>query len=163
MIKTWYGNSVLAGAELAESSSYRYLGIELYNDLDTAKTLATKRKALEKSCEEFVNMGWKLPQPCKAMYLKAVVIPMFTYGMELLHTCHQEIKAAQVVLNTALRAAIGTKMKSLSLIATSHELNILRLQAIADISGWRLLEKAPSMKTLIAQLIANRPTGRQAD
>ena len=143
--------------------NYVYLGNWFNNDLDLD---AMVQYRVGKGERALGGMGMFLrcraiALACRVMVVKAMLIPLLTYGAELWGMSEIRTTPLQRILNTAIRNLLQLRSRSsvVSSATIGMELGIPNLHAIVSALRARAFFKYPSLKTIIVKLyMATRPT-----
>jgi hypothetical protein len=136
-------------------TEYRYLGI-LVNQEFSLERIINDRKAkgtrLLNSMEGFHKSSW-LPVAFRKSVAKAYLIPVLTYGGELLGMNYSRAKPLQIIASQATRWIMGEKWHKYSTAALQAELGIPNVGAVITRQRIRAFEKHQFLSTWIATLI----------
>jgi exonuclease III len=148
----------LQNEEVPIVDSYTYLGIELYNDLDLNKSskVVSKRvnKALMSLKPALINNS--IPMVVKVSMLKALILPIATYGGELFGMNQTLVRFSQPLINMGLQWILkGNRARGKNMGSTimGLELGIAPLYTLFTRSRVRAWTKFKTLKTWIANLM----------
>ena len=151
------GPWVLQGEQVELCEEYTYLGTKITPSLSLsvmAEDRAVKGTKALAAVEPF--LGYQtVPLHFRLMALRAVVLPVFTFGAELWGMHEQRAHDAQMKVNQAVRRLFGSKATS-TVIPTGTaqlELNLPPVAAVTAGLRARAFKKYPSLKTWIAHLV----------
>jgi len=136
---------------------YDYLGIPFTSDLDLALIAETRAaKGLKALHAIRPLLGClQIPILVRVNVLKALVVPVLTYGGELWGMQMERAVKPQRVLNEALRvlARLRTGNSTTASATLGLEFGIPPINAIVTAARVRALRKFPQLRTVIADLI----------
>jgi hypothetical protein len=151
------GPWLLHGQDVPLTRQYRYLGIEITDDLSLNQHIETNRlKAVGAfgRCHRFLTSK-SLPLGIRAMAYKAMVLPILSWGSELLPFDRTKFAVLSSTQSRQLRGLSGLRPTS-SLgcpLAIGRELNIPPFWVRSASSRVRLYQKAPGLKTWLRVLV----------
>jgi hypothetical protein len=150
----------LHGQDVPLTRRYRYLGIEITDDLSLDAHIDTNREkgiGAFGRCNRFLTSK-SIPLGIRAQAYKTMVLPILAWGSELLPLDKTKYARLSQVQNRQLRCISGLRPTS-SLgcpIAIGRELDIPPLWVRAASSRVRLYLKASSLKTWLRVLVEQR-------
>ena len=143
---------------------YDYLGIPFTGDLDLAVVAkARAAKGIKVLNSKRAMLGClQIPIDIRVRAVKAMVVPVLTYGGELWGLQDQRMSKPQSVLSEALRVLARLRVRSVvtSSAALGLEFGIPPISALVAAAKTRALKKFPTLRTVIAVLIRAPPRGR---
>jgi hypothetical protein len=147
----------LHGQDVPITRKYRYLGIEIRDDLSLEDHIETNRmKAIGAfgRCHRFLTSK-SIPLGLRAMAYKTMVLPILTWGSELLPFGKDNYALLSQTQNRQLRCISGLRPTSAlgCPIAIGRELNIPPFSVRVASSRVRLFLKAPGLKTWMNVLV----------
>ena len=154
----------LDGQVIPIVDSYDYLGIPFTSDLDlsiVAEARAEKgRKALD-AVRPLVGC-LQIPILIRVNVVKALVVPVLTYGGELWGMSAERVVKPQKVLSEALRllARLRARSSVTSSATLGLEFGIPPISAMVAAARTMALRKFPHLRTVIADLVSFPPTSR---
>ena len=149
----------LHGQDVPIVDSYRYLGYEFTNDLTPDRHMELRREGARKAfaaCMSFLQ-NRSIPLHNRAVAYKVMVLPILTWGCELLPANKGALGPMSAVQNKQLRALAGLRETSRQGCpwAMGIELDIPPFYVRAVTSRLRLYIKAPVLSTWLRVLVAN--------
>lgn len=156
---------VLDGQPIPLVSQYDYLGVLFTETLDLG-AMADARAEKGQKCLHSLRpvLGCaSIPIAVRVRILKAILIPVLTYGSEVWGMQTVRVQKGQMVLSEALRLLVRLKAKcTITSSATlGLEFGIDPLYAIVSALRARAFVKFPTLRTTIADLMAAPPVSRK--
>ena len=150
----------LHGQDVPLTRQYRYLGIEITDDLAlNAHIASTRAKGIGAfgRCHRFLTSK-SIPLGIRAMAYKTMVLPILAWGSELLPLDRTKYAQLSQVQSRQLRCISGLRPTSTlgCPIAIGRELNIPPFWVRAATARVRLFQKAPRLKTWLRILDERR-------
>lgn len=152
----------LLGEEIPVVESYKYLGI-MFNDQlslnDMIKDRVDSVRKVSWEYEKFLR-NTSIPVGARLKVLKAVVLPVASFGGELFGMKSTLSNRIQTRVNHALKWLIGVseKSKASSPSCIMHELDVDSVDSCMSAARARAFFKLKDSKTWISDLIKNPPT-----
>lgn len=150
----------LHGQDIPLVKSYRYLGFEFCSDLEVNQHIAKRVEGAQKAfgtCLSFLA-NRSIPLHSRAIAYKTMVLPILTWGCELLPMNVEVVRPLDRLLGQHLRVLAGLRASS-NLgcpLAMGIELGIPPVIVRVKTSRVRLYRKAPTLKTWL-QLLCSHP------
>ena len=158
---------MMQGQEVPVVESYTYLGVEVHNDWDLTKAAANAasraRKALWALRPALGNP--MIPMDVKALMLKALVMPVATYGGEVLGMHQARAKSGQAIINQGLKWALAGDVSKGTVVgaaAARAELGLDSLYAVMAGRRARAWVKFRGLRTWISTLLSHPFRHRKA-
>ena len=157
----------IQGQNIPVVDKYTYLGLEVRNDWDLSEIAAERaeraRRALSALLPALSNS--LIPLNVKAMMFKSLVVPVASYGGELLGMQRERVRKAQSVLDKGLKWILAGAVSKGTIVAAAAlraELGLPSLYAIVSGRRARAWVKYRSLKTWISILVNNPYRKRKA-
>ena len=154
----------IGGERIPVVRSYRYLGLDFNDELDTQKMVDSRLAGTRKfvyGIKRFLASK-SIPITSRVLVTKACVITRLLYGAELwgMNQCYAA--KPQLLLNRVIRWLVGAKATSsaVPLGAVQRELDLPTIEAMAAARRARLFDKAPTLKTVLRDLVSRTARGR---
>jgi exonuclease III len=153
----------LDGVPVPIVDSYTYLGLKFTNNLDLDTMVAervTKGRKVLNSLRPFLS-SLEIPLAIRITAVKALLVPVLTYGGELWGMNEERTVAPQRVLSESLRLLLRMSARSsvTSSSALCLEFDVPPITASVASARARAFVKYPRLRTTIAGLFRNLPTG----
>ena len=150
----------LQGQNIPVVEKYTYLGLEVRTDWDLSEIAAERaeraRRALFALRPALSNS--LIPLNVKAMMFKSLVVPVASYGGELLGMRREKVRKVQSVLDKGLKWILAGAVSKGTIVAAAAlraELGLPSLYATVSGSRARAWVKYRSLKTWISILVNN--------
>lgn len=158
-------NLILDNQLIPLVDEYTYLGVPFTASLNVS-LMAAARAAKGRKCLMALRpeLGCaKIPLEIRIRVIKALLIPVLTYGSEVWGMNEENCKAAQAVLSEALRIVVRLKPRcSITSSGTlGLEFGIDSIHAMASSARSRAYVKYPTLRTTIADLMMAPPVSRK--
>ena len=138
----------LQGQPIPITQEYTYLGIHLNDQLDlmrSANFRIKKATAVKNMCLKFFWSS-RIPLHLKVVILKAIIIPVMTYGCEVWGWSPQASESADMIVTECLRSIItGSRTSNATLLR--HTLDILSTKDLTIKKSIRLFIKSKKSLT----------------
>ena len=161
------GNKVLLGnEEIPIVDKYTYLGVSVYPDLTLKKIVEDRTKKVMNALgglRPFL-MASRVPVHIRLLILRACLVPVATFGGELLGFDQALVKPIQKVIDRSLRLVIGIKEQSNTMCPMAviyRECNVAPIFAVMSAMRLRAKIKFPSLRTWISLLHQQRPVKKR--
>lgn len=156
---------ILDGKPIPLVSEYVYLGVPFTETLDL-KVMGDARAKKGEHCLNALRPVLScsdIPLSVRVRLVKALLIPVLTYGSELWGMSDDRAQSTQRVLNEALRLLVGMKKQSTitSTATIGLEFEIDSMSAMASAARARAFLKFASLRTTIASLVVSPPRARK--
>jgi hypothetical protein len=165
-LRTYPGGWFLGGQEIPIVDSYTYLGLTFTSDMDLGK-MANDRAI--KGLKAFYEIKpllecYRIPMLIRVRMIKAMLIPVLTYGGELWGMSDQRAHKVQQVLNLALRSLLrmGERSTLVSNGVLGLEFGIPPVTAMVSAARARGFTKYHRLRTLISLLVQSPVSSRNA-
>lgn len=154
----WY----LQGERLPLVESYTYLGLVFDKELSLDVMAADRARKGTRTLHgiQYVLRCQSIPIKIRVdTLLKAVLIPVLTYGGELWGMSQKRAEGAEKVLSRACKSLLRLSAKSslVSPAALGLEFNVAPITALVCAARTRALLKFPRLRSTISLLLANVP------
>ena len=175
-------NWPLGGDLVPVTDGYKYLGIWVTPTLSLAAVVAKNAEKGARICAILnpILRNIMVPIYTKTLILKAIILPILTYGAELLghdrkvpklarvdadHSGKQSFQMLLGPIKKVYRKVIGTLVQGSSrrthcMLTVCRDLNLPSIEAICTSSKFRALQKYPNLNTWVSDLSSSKG-GRQ--
>lgn len=153
----------LQGQSIPITQEYTYLGIHLNDQLDLLRTATFRIKkatAVKNMCLKFFWSN-RIPLHLKIVVLKAIIIPVMTYGCEVWGWDRTASKEADKIVTECLRNII-TGSQASNPILLRHTLDILSTADLAIKKSIRLYVKSEDCLTHFYNIVYHNPNHTQS-
>lgn len=152
---------VLGGQQVPIVDSYQYLGLVFTPSLGMDMLVADR---VSKGLKAYFGLKavlecQKIPVTIRIRLLKAMLVPVLTYGGELWGMSGERAAAAQRVLNRALRSLVrlGDRSSLTSTATLGVELGVPPIASMTAAARARAYVKYPTVRTVVSLLARNPP------
>ena len=154
------GPQAIAGIPVV--SSYTYLGVVVDGSLDLRTMVRSRRDAAARALQGMQTMLWRkaVPLSIRLPLLKMVLVPVATYGCELLGMSTARVKPLSNVVDQGVQMVLGCT-KSYCRRVAYEELGIEPVPVRAAKARMRAVLKWGSLRTRIAEMVSTSPRQRK--
>ena len=150
---TTFNRFTLDGQTVEIKNEYKYLGIQLDNNVDLGNFIKSKKKTLTRILNMIapVLKNNSFSMSLRKRIFDAFLIGNLNYGLELLAGRKQMCQQLQIIINQAMRMITGTKRQT-PIISLSLELNCPLVEVRAISTAIRLFNKSQSLSSTLAKI-----------